>query len=202
MSHWGRRAIGQPYEAVVIGGSAGASEPLRQILGTLGPGFPLPVILVQHLHPEDKGLMAENLAYALRLPVIEVLDKMPVRPGRVYVAPADYHVLVERGRTFALSVEEPVRWSRPSIDVLFESAASVWGSALMAILLSGANEDGAAGLRTVKMRGGKAVAQDPDTAIFRTMPAAGLVEVGIEAALSPQQIGELLQHMDRGKAHG
>jgi two-component system chemotaxis response regulator CheB len=190
-----------PPRAVLLGGSAGASQPLREILSGLGPAFPAPVVVVQHIHEKAGGMLAANLDESLALPALEVLDKMPARPGHVYVAPPDYHLLVERRGTFALSVEEPVRWSRPSIDVFFQRAAQVWGRELVAILLSGANEDGAQGLAAVEQVGGTVIVQAPHTAQFPQMPMAAL-ELGVgAAALTPEHIGTLLAGLQEGEEH-
>lgn len=190
-----------PPRAVILGGSAGASQPLRDILAGLGPHFPAPVVIVQHMHERAGGMLADNLDSVLALPVLEVMDKMPALPGRVHVAPPDYHLLVERRGTFALSVEEPVLWSRPSIDVFFEGAAKVWGRGLAAILLSGANEDGTAGLAAVHRAGGTTIVQDPSTAQFPRMPSAAL-DAGVKAhRLSPAEIGAWLNRLQEGATH-
>jgi two-component system chemotaxis response regulator CheB len=183
--------------AVAIGGSAGASCVLREILAGLTRAFPVPIAVVQHLHTDDRGLLVENLGRAMRIPVVEVQDKMPARPGQVHVAPADYHMMVERDGAFALSVDDPVLWSRPSLDVFFLSAAKVWRSGLLAIVLSGANEDGAAGLRAVRLRGGMAVVQDPATAQFPKMPLAAMTQAGLGGGMSPGQIAVLLERLER-----
>jgi two-component system chemotaxis response regulator CheB len=181
--------------AVVIGASAGGSEVIRQILGKLGPQYPIPLILVQHLHPDDRGLLARNLSQVMALPVTEALDKMPLHPGRVHVAPAGYHLLVERNGRLALSLDAPERYSRPSIDLSFDSAARVFGERLLAILLSGANEDGAAGLKAVRERGGRTLAQDPQTAAFPAMPQAAIDAGAVQHIRSPAQIAEILERV-------
>lgn len=178
---------------VALAGSAGAPEVLRTVLSGLSPCFALPVVVVVHMHPSDQGLLAANLGRISPIPVVEAQDKMLVRPGRIHVAPADYHLLVERSGALALSVDEPVRWSRPSIDVFLGSAAVAWGPRLLAVLLSGANEDGAAGLAAVSRAGGLAVAQAPETADFPRMPAAGMAAAGLAGGLAPGQIRDLLQ---------
>jgi two-component system chemotaxis response regulator CheB len=198
----GLQGVERDVRAVIIGGSAGATAVVREILGLLTPAFPVPIAIVQHLHAEDDGLMVENLGRATRMPVVEVQDKMPALPGRVHVAPADYHMLVERGGAFALSVDEPVMWCRPSIDVFFHSAALVWGAGLLAIVLSGANEDGAAGLLSVKSRGGQALVQDPATAQFPKMPAAAMALAGLDGGMSPAQIAVLLERLERRGRRG
>ncbi len=188
---WG----GQPPKAIVIGGSAGASGPLRMLLSGLDSSFPAPIILVQHLHESEGGMLAENLDLVLSLPVRSVEDKMPAEPGALYVSPADYHLLVEREGHFALSLDEPVRWSRPSIDVLFECAASVWGKGVMAVLLSGANEDGMNGLLAIRRAGGLALVQDPATAQFPFMPQAAIDANAYDLILPPEEISGLLKSL-------
>ncbi len=180
------------YEAVVIGASAGGSAALAQLLPRLPPTFPLAVIIVRHLHPLQAGL---PFAYQTRdwaLPVKEADEKEPVRPGWIYFAPPNYHLLIESDRTFALSIDERVNYVRPSIDVLFESAAEVYGAGLVGVILSGANQDGAAGLRRIKERGGLAVVQDPATAEVALMPQAALAMAQIDYVLPPAEIGALL----------
>lgn len=188
--------------ALALAGSAGSSVPLRAILRALTPSFPAPVVVVTHLHHDDRGLLAENLRRQIRLPVVEVLDKMPARAGRVHVAPADYHLLAERGGTFSLSIDAPVRASRPSIDVFLRSAAAAWGPQLVAVLLSGANEDGADGLQAVRRHGGVGIAQDPQTADFPRMPSAAIVQAGLPGGLSPEAIAELLRRVEAEGSHG
>lgn len=187
--------------SVVIGGSAGSSKVVREILRDLPADYPLPVTLVQHMHTDDGGQLAENLSRVVRLRVAEVLDKMPVRPGSLYVAPAEYHLLVEREGNFALSIDGPIRWSRPSIDVFFQSAALAWGSGVLAILLSGANEDGALGMQTIRRHGGVTVAQEPLGALFPRMPTAAIEQKCVDHILSTEQIAALLDQIGRRTDH-
>ncbi|MFZ4578884.1 MAG: chemotaxis protein CheB [Myxococcota bacterium] len=194
-------AAGPTVRAVVIGGSAGSTEVNRTILRGLTAAFPAPIVVVLHMHPEDDGLMVSNLAAILAIPVVDAVDKMPALPGRVHVAPAGYHLLVERQGTFALSVEEEVRWSRPSIDVCFDCAARTWGSGLVAVLLSGANDDGADGLVQVLRRGGRAFVQDPATAEFPFMPTAALAVTQLERGHSPVELADLMIRIEKGAGH-
>ena len=163
-----------PIEAVVIGASAGAVEALSTILPNLSSGFSLPIIIVVHLPADKKSVMADLFRTKCALRVCEAEDKEPIAPGNVYIAAPDYHLLVELDHRLSLSSEEPVSFSRPSIDVLFESAADAYGSGLLGIVLTGANSDGAAGLRAVCHAGGTAVVQDPASAASPTMPLAAL----------------------------
>lgn len=163
-----------PLEAVVIGASAGAVQALSYLLPALPAEYPLPVLIVVHVPPDRDHALADLLQQKCRLVVKEAEDKEPIRPGTVYFAPADYHLLVEEDRTLALSSDPLVLHSRPSIDVLFESAAETFGPALLGLVLTGANEDGAAGLRAVSEAGGFALVEDPDQAYAKMMPRAAL----------------------------
>ena len=164
------------YELVVIGTSWGGLHALRKVLSGLPAGFDVPVVIVQHRHRDSDQLLVSLLQDHTPLRVCEVEDKSELHPGDVYVAPAEYHVLVEPGH-LALSTEEPIRFSRPSIDVTFESAADAYGARTIGIVMTGANDDGARGLRRVVDRGGWAVVQAPATAEVRTMPEAALKAV-------------------------
>ena len=183
---------GLQHRAVVLGGSAGGVEALVVILSGLPSNFGLPVLLVQHLHASDDGGLARHLARVTRLRVIEPCDKERIEAGCVYVAPANYHMLVERSGTVALSTDEKVNWSRPSIDVLFESAALAWGESLIAIVLSGANADGAKGMQIVKAAGGLVIAQDPAEAEQPVMPQAAIDTGAVDEVLRSEEIGGLL----------
>ena len=161
-------------EAVVIGSSAGALEALSVILPALPARFGLPLIIVVHVPADKPSLLAELFRARCRVAVREAEDKEPIREGTVYFAPPDYHLLIESERTLSLSVDDPVLYSRPSIDVLFESAADAYGSGLIAIILSGANHDGARGIKAVVASGGVAVIQSPEEAFSRAMPEAAM----------------------------
>ena len=180
------------YKAVAVGGSAGGFEALEAILALLPSDFKPSILVVQHLHPNDNGSFARQLARTTRLSVIEPCDKERLRPGCVYVAPANYHMLVEQSGAIALSIDEKVNWSRPSIDVLFKSAAQAWGRLVIAIILSGANADGAKGMREVKEAGGLAIVQDPATAQVQIMPQAAIDLCTVDEVLCPEEIGRWL----------
>jgi two-component system chemotaxis response regulator CheB len=163
---------GREFDALVIGGSAGSFEVLRRTLPALRtPG--LIVVIVVHQGPTG-GDLAELFGTLAALPCASVEDKDPARPGTLWFAPAGYHLLVEREGYFSLSVDAPVNFSRPSIDVLFESAAEAWGERLAGLVLTGANDDGALGLRRITDRGGIGLVQDPDDAEVPLMPSAAL----------------------------
>ena len=160
--------------AVVVGASAGAIQALSRILPALPADYPIPVLVVVHIPADGSDLLAPLFQAKCRVVVKEAEDKEPILPGFVYFGPSDYHMLVEADRTASLSADEPVLYSRPSIDVLFESAADTYGAGLVGVILTGANEDGAAGLRAVAAVGGVALAEDPATAFAPVMPSAAL----------------------------
>lgn len=180
------------HQAVVMGGSAGGFKAFSTILSAISPDFRLPILIVQHLRPDDDGSFARHLASMVRVPVIEPCDKQWLKGGHVYVAPANYHMLVEQNGTIALSVGEKVNWSRPSLDVLFESAALALGERVIAVILSGANGDGAAGMMKIKEAGGLTIAQDPATAEFPVMPQASIDSGAVDEILSVEAIGRRL----------
>ncbi len=184
-----------PAEAIVIGASAGALEALSAILPKLPRNFGLPILVVVHVPPDRHSLLAELLRAKCLVAVKEAEDKEPIVGGTVYVAPPDYHLLVEVERTLALSCDEPVLFSRPSIDVLFESAADAYGPALLAIVLTGANQDGARGLRAVVACGGTALVQDPAGAFAPAMPEAAIHSVPGALVMSLDEIAITLQTM-------
>jgi two-component system, chemotaxis family, protein-glutamate methylesterase/glutaminase len=161
-------------EAIAIGASAGTVQALSCILPPLPPGFPLPILIVVHVPADRSNSLIALFQSKCRLPVREAEDKEVIEAGVIYFAPANYHLLVEADRTLALSSDAPVLYSRPSIDVLFESAADAYGAALAAVILTGANEDGAAGLKAVAEAGGIALVEDPSEAFSPEMPSAAL----------------------------
>ena len=179
------------YELVVIGTSWGGLHALRRVLGGLPAKFDVPVVVVQHRHRDSDHLLVSLLQDHTALKVNEVEDKTELVAGGVYVAPAEYHVLVEDGH-LALSTEEPVRYSRPSIDVTFESAADAYGSRTIGVVMTGANDDGARGLRRIADRGGAAIVQDPSTAESAIMPAAALKLVPEAKVATIEQIGGII----------
>lgn len=183
---------GTRYRYVVIGGSAGGVEALSAILSVLPADFSLPVLAVQHLHSSDDGNFALHMDRATRLHVVEPCDKEQIEHGHVYTAPANYHMLMERDGTIGLSVDERVNWSRPSIDVLFESAALACGESVVAVILSGANTDGSKGICAIRKAGGLTVAQDPMCAETPIMPQAAIDTGAVDEVLSVEDIGRLL----------
>ena len=177
---------------IVIGGSAGALDVVVDLLSSLPAGFGPAILICLHLHPEDGGRLVEDLRQRTKLPVVEAQDKMVIVGGQVHVATADYHLLVERTGTLALSRDAKVNFCRPSIDVLFDSAARAYGNTLVALLLSGANRDGAAGMSRVRARGGLTLAQAPETAVSPEMPRAAIEDGAVAQVLTPQNLRDLL----------
>jgi len=182
-------------DAIVVGASAGAVEALNVLLPALPPALHAPVIVVVHLPSSRQSLLAELFASKCQLAVREAADKVEVAEDTIWFAPPGYHLLIERERRFALSLEEPLNYSRPSIDVLFESAADVYQDRLLALVLTGANQDGAAGAAVIRARGGLVGVQDPTTALAPTMPSVAL------ARATPQCVGSLAELSDFVCAH-
>jgi two-component system, chemotaxis family, protein-glutamate methylesterase/glutaminase len=182
-----------PPEAVVIGASAGALEALSVILPALPAQFRLPLMIVVHMPPDRPSILAELFQAKCRIAVREAEDKEPVTAGTAYFAPPDYHLLVEADKHLSLSSDEPILYSRPSIDVLFESAADAYGPALVAIVLSGANQDGAAGIKAVADAGGTAIVQSPASAFAGAMPEAAMASCPSASVLSPHEIAAYLE---------
>ena len=179
-------------DAIVVGASAGAIQALSRILPALPAGYPIPVLVVVHIPADRSDLLAPLFQAKCRVVVKEAEDKEPILPGSVYFGPSDYHLLVETDRTISLSADEPVLYSRPSIDVLFESAADAYGAGLVGVILTGANEDGAAGLLAIAAAGGVALAEDPADAFAPTMPSAALELCAEAQSMSLDQIAAYL----------
>ena len=187
----------QSIEAVVIGASAGGVQALLTVLADLPRSFRLPLIVVLHLPEGRDSHLAEIFQYRLPIAVREAADKETILPGTLYFAGPGYHLLVEMDRTFSLSSEEPLHYSRPSINVLMESAADAYGPALAGILLTGANEDGATGMARIKQQGGLTVVQDPAEAAVPTMPEAAIRRQAPDFILTLATIRDFLLKFDR-----
>jgi two-component system chemotaxis response regulator CheB len=175
------------FKAVVVGVSSGGVEALKVLLKGLPRQFSLPVLIVAHISPEaDNGLalLLDDLSAIL---VKEADELEAVKAGTVYIAPPNYHLQVERDATLSLSVDAPVRFARPSVDVLFESAANAFGPALIGVVMTGAGSDGSNGLKRVKESGGVAVVQDPDDAEVDSMPRSAI------EAITPDHVVPLVQ---------
>lgn len=189
-------ALVSGVQAIVVGASAGGVEALLSVFGALAPGFNLPIIAVLHLPDERRSQLAEVFDRRLAIPVVEARDKETIQPGTLYFASPGYHLSVEHDHSLSLSQEERVHHSRPAIDYLFESDADAYGPNLLAILLTGANQDGARGLAQVKQRGGTTVIQDPAEARVAVMPMAALALHTPDHILTLSRIGDLLASLE------
>ncbi len=183
------------YKAIVMGVSAGGWVALPKVLAKMPEDFPLPIIVVQHLHPEQDGFTIKHFNDQCALLVKEACDKETIQTGTIYFAPPDYHLLIEQDKTFSLSKDEKVNYARPSIDVLFDSAADVYSSGLIGVVLTGANSDGANGLKLIKESGGLAIVQDPATAESPVMPQAAVDAAKPDYILPLEEIATVLRKM-------
>jgi two-component system chemotaxis response regulator CheB len=183
-------------DAVVIGASAGGIEALTVLLPALAPGLRPPVFVVLHLPRDRPSVLAEIFARKCAVPVREAEDKEMVAAGTVYFAPNNYHLLVDRGPQLSLSADDPVHHSRPSVDVLFESAADIYKDRLLGVILTGANDDGASGLAAVHDAGGVTIVQRPDTARAPHMARSALKLRPADGVLSLDEIAQLLRTLD------
>ncbi|OQY12574.1 MAG: chemotaxis protein CheB [Desulfobacteraceae bacterium 4572_19] len=179
-------------QAVVIGVSAGGFQALHTLLPLFPKTFLPPIIIVQHRMADSDDFFVDSLNKCCQLLVKEPDDKEKIRSGTVYIAPAGYHLFIEKNRTFSLSLDEPVRYSRPSIDVLFEAGAAVYKTNLAGVILTGANADGSNGIKTIKDHGGLTVAQDPETAEIATMPRSAIKTDAVDFILSLEDIPQFL----------
>lgn len=179
-------------DAVVIGASWGGLGALTTILASVPWRIGAPIVLCQHQYPHAISTLPQVLRGRTKLKVAEAEDKMPLEPGVLYVCPPNYHTLIERDRTFALNIDPAVMYCRPAIDVLFESAAEAYGDRLAGIILTGANEDGAAGLYHVARCGGMPIVQAPATAEVPVMPEGALKRVPWAHVMTLEEIGEFL----------
>lgn len=184
------------YQAVVIGVSAGGIAALEKILPNISKDCALSIMIVQHITADGGNYLVEHFSSSCALPVIGAEDKQAIEPGTIYFAPANYHLLVERQKSLALSVQAKVNYSRPSIDVLFETAADAFCKKLVGVVLTGANADGAAGLARVKKMGGLTVVQSPDTAEVATMPLAAIKSTKVDYVLRLSEIGPFLSGLN------
>ncbi|MBU1262567.1 chemotaxis protein CheB [bacterium] len=206
------------FKIIVIGASKGGLQALKTVLSALPAEFPLPVVVSQHREKEADESLSQLLQKVSALTVVEAEDKQPILPGQIYLAPGNYHLLIEADSRqsavsskqeksplppascllptshchFALSTAEPVEYSRPSIDMLFESAAEVYGEGVIAVILTGMNKDGAQGLAAVKQAGGMAIVQDPRTAEASSMPKAAIAATVVDKILPLEEIGHFL----------
>lgn len=186
-------------ELIAVGASWGGLEALGRLLGDLRPGFSVPVVVVQHRGPSaPEGAMSHYLAGRTSLRILEAEDKDRLTPGHVYLAPPDYHLLVD-GDSLALSLDAPVAYSRPSVDVLFESCADCFGPDLVAVVLTGANSDGSRGVVKVRAAGGRVLVQDPAEAERPEMPMAAIATGAVDEVLDLRGLAAWLNETDRGE---
>jgi two-component system, chemotaxis family, protein-glutamate methylesterase/glutaminase len=184
--------IKKEYDAIVIGASAGGLYAMISLLQPLPANYPIPVMVVQHRAKDERSLLEEVLQQKCLIRIKQADEKEEIKPGIVYFAPPNYHLLIENNGTFSLSYDVPVNYSRPSIDVLFETAADVFKQHLLGIILTGANKDGAAGIKKIRTLGGVTIAQDPGTADYPEMPQAAINTGAVQHILTPAAIGSLL----------
>jgi two-component system chemotaxis response regulator CheB len=182
------------YKVLLIGGSAGGLEAILHLFPNLPPEKNLAVVLVFHRR-SGESVLAEVLRDKTGWQVREAEEKDSIEPGTIYLAPADYHLLVEKDYTFSLDYSEKIHYSRPAIDVTFETAAEAYGSNVIALLLSGANHDGAAGLKMIKAAGGFVMVQDPAEAVVAYMPKYAIDHVTVDRIVSVKEVGDLLRSL-------
>lgn len=194
------KAARPPIELIVIGASAGGVAALLTLLAPLPAGYALPIVVLLHLLPRHDSQLSHVLSHRLALPVREPQDKEPVLPGHVYVASANYHLLIEADHHFAFSNEPPVSFARPSIDVLMTSAADAYGPALAGVLLTGANMDGAEGMAAIQAGGGLTIVQRPEDADVPTMPEAAIARSRPDHILPLRDMPPLLLQLAAGRA--
>ena len=184
-----------PYNAIVIGTSAGGIEALKTILKKISKPLPLPIIIVQHLSPRHESYLPAILSHESGHHVKEVDEKEKLVKGWVYVAPPNYHVIIEKDGTLSLTVEKRVSYARPSIDLLFESAADAYREKLIGVILTGANHDGASGMKCIKDYGGHTVVQEPKGAYAAQMPSSALGKITPDAILDLESIGTYIDRL-------
>jgi two-component system chemotaxis response regulator CheB len=183
------------FKAVVIGVSSGGLEALKVLVPGLRPDFGAPVLIVQHLSAQADSYLSTRLDEVSGITVKEAEDKEPLQTGVVYVAPPDYHLLVEANASLTLSVDPKVNFSRPSVDVLFESASDAFADKLVGVILTGANQDGAGGLARIKSRGGLAIVQSPESAQADAMPRAAIKSTSVDHVLPLHEIAPFLNKL-------
>lgn len=185
------------YKAVIIGGSAGSFQVITRILSSLPENFPLPILLSLHRLKHVRSGFVEALSIKSAIPVVEPCDKDQIKPGKAYLAPANYHMFIELGNRFALSTEPSVNHSRPSIDLSFITAAQVYREKVVGIILSGANKDGAYGLKKISDYGGTTIVQDPEECQVKTMTETSLKLTKVDHVYKTEQIVRFLQTIKR-----
>jgi two-component system, chemotaxis family, protein-glutamate methylesterase/glutaminase len=183
----------EPYGIVAVAASAGGITALGRVLGGLPAEFPVPVVVVQHLDPRHKTIIAEVLGRRAKEPVVLAQDGERAEPGTIYVAPPNHHLLVEADAVLVLSSSELVHFLRPSADLLFESVAGAYGPRAIACVLTGTGSDGAMGVSAIKSRGGTVIAEDPDLAQFKGMPEAAIATGAVDFILPLDEIAAVIR---------
>jgi len=183
-----KNVLDRSCELIVLGGSSGSLDVVLKILASLKKEISFALVIVLHRKNTADSALAELFTIKSTVPVKEIEDKDPILPGNVYLAPSDYHLLFEKKHVFSLDDSEKVNYSRPSIDVTFESAAEVYGNAVVAILLSGSNSDGTDGLQAIHRKDGITIVQDPDTAVFPFMPQQAILNVHIDQQMNVDEM--------------
>ena len=189
--------VTQRYAAIAIGVSSGGLAALDQVLSKLDADLSIPILIVQHISPDSQNYLPIHYAGCCSQVIKEAEDKEPIRHGTVYFAPPNYHLMVECDRSIALSIDPKVNFSRPSVDILFETAADAYCSTLVGIVLTGSNSDGAAGLAKIKSHGGLTVVQSPETAEVDAMPCAAIEAANPDYILPLNEIGNFLNKLGK-----
>lgn len=184
-------------DALIIGGSAGSLDVLLKVLPSLNFLLSFPVIIVLHRKPGTDNILTSLLSSKTKLPVKDLEEKEEINSSTIYIAPSDYHLLIENNKTFSLDHSEKVNYSRPSIDVIFHSAAEVYKENLVCLLLSGSNNDGIEGLKNVKANGGRAIIQNPLSAAVSYMPAQAALNVNVDAVLEIEEIADYINQLSK-----
>lgn len=187
------------YEAIVIGVSSGGMNAMKILFSLLPMGFSIPIVIVQHISPRSDNQWIKLLNEKSNLHLKEADEKEKIEPGNVYIAPPNYHLMIERDKTLSLTIDERVNFARPSIDVLFESAAEACTNKLIGVVLTGSNNDGTKGIKRIKECGGLAIVQDPETAESSYMPASAIAAIKPDYILSLEDITALLIKFDKQK---
>jgi two-component system chemotaxis response regulator CheB len=190
-------SVTSEYDAIVIGVSAGGLNALIKIFSSIRKDLQVPIIVTQHLHPSDKSDLPDILNSKSRVKVMEVSDNMKIIPNQIYIGPPDHHLLINENKAFSLSKDAKLKHSRPSIDLMFNSASMVYGSRLVAVLLTGANNDGADGMKTIRQNGGFTIAQDPETAEFNAMPQSAIDTGMVDKILNLKEITDFINNYVR-----
>ena len=188
-----------PYEAIVIGVSSGGLNAMKILFSLLPADFSMPIIVVQHVGARSENVWIQLLNNHCKVEIKEADEKEKIEKGKIYVAPPNYHLLIEKNKTFSLTVDERVNYARPSIDVLFETASEAYQTHLIGVVLTGANNDGSNGIKCIKERGGLTIVQQPDTAESSYMPASAIATSQPDYILPLEEIIKLLIEIDISK---